>query len=424
MQSTLQESNDTAVWHQLAPLLDEAMSRLNQRDRDAVMLRFFKDQSVRDIAAALQINEAAAQRRLLRAVEKLRSFFIKRGIAVPAGVLTATISANSVQAAPVALAKSVTTVAVVKGAAASASTLTLIKGALKLMAWTKAKTVIVAGVIALLAAGTTTVVVKKVFQPFDPWTNADSLSREFSEAIRKQMADDKDSEAGINGNSKAVAERFKKRQDEINNIFKRYSQKAPAGVFIRPTHFPEGRAGSTRHGDDLMVEIQQPFTRLFSIAYEETDRYEITQARMILSKNFPVGNFDFLVNVPDHGLEHFQDQIKKQFGLVAHVEMRETNILVLKVRNPAAPGLQPNAQTSIIGPGFFGSEELAGDLEQEFFNQPVVDETHLTGSEHVFLVPFKPVDLDALKQTLLDEYGLELVPERRSIKMLVVEKAQ
>jgi hypothetical protein len=106
------------------------------------MLRFFKDQSVRDVATTMQMSEAT-QRRLLRAVEKLRSFFIKRGITVAAGVLTATISANSIQAAPVALAKSVTAVAIVKGVTASGSTLTLIKGAVKIMAWSKVKTAIV-----------------------------------------------------------------------------------------------------------------------------------------------------------------------------------------------------------------------------------------------------------------------------------------
>ena len=73
-------------------------------------------------------------------------------------IIAGAISANSVQAAPVALAKSVTAVALAKGAAASGSTLTLIKGALKIMAWTKAKTAIVAGVAVILATGTTTTI--------------------------------------------------------------------------------------------------------------------------------------------------------------------------------------------------------------------------------------------------------------------------
>ena len=75
--------------------------------------------------------------------------------------IAGTISANSVQAAPVALAKTVTAVAIAKGAAASASTLTLIKGALKIMAWTKAKTAVVISLTTVLAVSTATVAVKK-----------------------------------------------------------------------------------------------------------------------------------------------------------------------------------------------------------------------------------------------------------------------
>jgi hypothetical protein len=52
-----------------------------------------------------------------RAVEKLRGFFTKRGVALPTAALTAAISSNSVQAAPVELAKTATAVALAKGAA-------------------------------------------------------------------------------------------------------------------------------------------------------------------------------------------------------------------------------------------------------------------------------------------------------------------
>ena len=121
MQSTLQESADASVWHQLAPLLDEAMARLGKKDRDAVVLRFFKDKSVREVAAALKVNEAAAQRRVpARAGKTAAVLHQTRRVIRPAAVLTAAISANSVQAAPVALAKTVTAVAIAKGAAASA----------------------------------------------------------------------------------------------------------------------------------------------------------------------------------------------------------------------------------------------------------------------------------------------------------------
>jgi hypothetical protein len=72
-------------------------------------------------------------------------------------MLAGMISAHAVQAAPAGLAQTVTVVAVAKGVAAGGSTLTLIKGALKIMAWTKMKTAVVAAVI-VVATATTSVV--------------------------------------------------------------------------------------------------------------------------------------------------------------------------------------------------------------------------------------------------------------------------
>jgi RNA polymerase sigma factor (sigma-70 family) len=162
LRSTLEQSTEASVWPQLEPLLDEAISRLGEKDRAAVMLRFFKEQSLREVAAALKVNEAAAQRRVHRAVERLRRFLTKRGMVVPAAVLTAAISAHSVHAAPAAMAASVTTVALAKGAVAGGSTLTIIQGALKLMAWTKMKTVAGLAVATIAGISITTVALKHI----------------------------------------------------------------------------------------------------------------------------------------------------------------------------------------------------------------------------------------------------------------------
>jgi RNA polymerase sigma factor (sigma-70 family) len=165
MQSTLDEIKADAAWQQMAPLLEEAMLQLGQTDRDALVLRFFERRSLNEVGSALGASEDAAKKRVNRAVEKLRGFFTRRGVVLPATVFLAAISANSVQAAPAALATAITAVGVVKGATASGSTLTLIKGALKVMAWSKAKTAIVVGVGILFAVGTTTLAVKQVLRP-------------------------------------------------------------------------------------------------------------------------------------------------------------------------------------------------------------------------------------------------------------------
>ena len=161
MQSELNESSH-AVWAQLEPLLDEAMASLGDTDRAVLALRYFENQTAAEIGRTLKLNEEAAKKRVGRALEKLRKFFTKRGVSSTTAIIAGAISANSVQAAPVTLAKAATAAAITKGAAASTSTLTLIKGALKIMAWTKAKTAIVSGVVVLLAAGTATPIVVHV----------------------------------------------------------------------------------------------------------------------------------------------------------------------------------------------------------------------------------------------------------------------
>ena len=159
MQSTMDKSQEN-IWEQLAPLLDMGMNQLGETDRAVLVLKFFQNKSAREIADELRIKEDAAQKRIARAVEKLRAYFLKRGVSSTPATIAGMISTHSIQAAPAALIKTTTVVALANGAKASTSTLTLTKGALKVMAWTKAKTTIVAAAAGiLLMAGTGTVVV-------------------------------------------------------------------------------------------------------------------------------------------------------------------------------------------------------------------------------------------------------------------------
>ncbi len=162
MQSLLNEP-EPEIWPQIAPLLDAAMERLGEKDRNAIVLRFFENKSLGEVGLALGASEDGAKMRVNRALEKLRKFFTKRGVTLSAAVIAGAVSANSVHAAPAGL--TISAVAAAKGSVATASTLTLVKGALKLMAWAKAKTAIVIGTAAILATGTTVVVVKEIATP-------------------------------------------------------------------------------------------------------------------------------------------------------------------------------------------------------------------------------------------------------------------
>jgi RNA polymerase sigma factor (sigma-70 family) len=100
----LESTQTEALWHQVAPHLDEAIGFLSDKERDALMLRFFEQKSAREMAQALGVSEEAAQRRVSRAVERLRGVLAKRGVAAGASGLVLVLSAKAVQAAPAELA--------------------------------------------------------------------------------------------------------------------------------------------------------------------------------------------------------------------------------------------------------------------------------------------------------------------------------
>jgi len=118
------ESNPT--WELVAPYLDAALGELSEPDRDAVLLRYFENKSLREVGHALGTSDDTAQKRVSRAVERLREFFARRGVTVGASGLVVVISANAVQAAPAGLAVAISTAATT-ATIASAATATATK---------------------------------------------------------------------------------------------------------------------------------------------------------------------------------------------------------------------------------------------------------------------------------------------------------
>ena len=160
--SEMNAMNATADdWSQIEPLLDEAMHALDETDRAAVLLRYFENKSLREVGATIGTSDDTAQKRISRAVERLREFFNKRGVTIGANGLVVVLSANAVQSAPAALAQGVTAMAMTTTAAAGTANLIPLQ-TLKLMASTKLKTIAVAAVLILLAGVVTTVILKTV----------------------------------------------------------------------------------------------------------------------------------------------------------------------------------------------------------------------------------------------------------------------
>lgn len=100
MVSEMRTHGQEVSWQEIEPLLHEALARLGQDDRNAVLLRYFEGKSLKQTGQAMGVSEDAARQRVNRAVEKLRRYFAQHGYAVAAAVLVGLIYDNAVQAAP------------------------------------------------------------------------------------------------------------------------------------------------------------------------------------------------------------------------------------------------------------------------------------------------------------------------------------
>src|SRR5205814_5613993 len=137
---------------------------------DAIVLRFLKRQDLRAVGAALGISEDAAQKRVSRALDKLRGVLSRRGVALTVTALASAMAAEAVTAAPAALAVSVTAASVTAGAG-TGTALTLLKH----MATTKPKT-----------GGLSAIVVASVATPSVIQHQAQARLRDEDESLRQR----------------------------------------------------------------------------------------------------------------------------------------------------------------------------------------------------------------------------------------------
>lgn len=386
MQSLFNEPEpETDAWAQIAPLLDPALAGLSEKDRNAIVLRFFSGQKLSEVGAAMGTSEEAAKKRVNRAVEKLRHFFTQRGVVLPAAALTAAISAHSVQAAPLGLAASAT------GTVTSGSMLALIKATLNKMLWTKLKTSLVTGAAVLMVAGLAMGIVSQV------------RSSRIEDAIR-------------NTNSQSL-------------------EKAPAVLVLRPTRYP-GPTDKSAWSPGKFVVQNTGLGSLFCIAHD----YPWWQ-RVVLPADAPPGTYDLLLPLEGNAKELLRQEIKRQLGLTAQRESRLTDVLVLEVNPVTGARLRPSAggTSATSSPGWQASGvrtltltnqpvALLAQILEGHLGIPVFDRTGLTGNCDVRLDWDAQTNAESeeevIRQAMAAQLGLRLVPGRESANVLVVEKAR
>jgi uncharacterized protein (TIGR03435 family) len=200
----------------------------------------------------------------------------------------------------------------------------------------------------------------------------------------------------------------------------------PPQVVLIPTEYTPPSGGWTTSRPDKAMGIRVPASLVMQLAYSMPTR------RMAWIDPAPAGQFDFIANLPSGGLKTLQDEIKKQWGLVAERQNLPTNVLVLNVQRTNAAGLKPadispGAQTLEQGTLRLPMASLVSILEQSL-RVPVVDQTSLTG---VYEVAFNSLQqqmagadrVEAIKKFITEQMGLGITESNMPIEMLVIRKA-
>jgi len=164
------DDNIEPPWEQIASCLDETLEQLNSSDRDVLVLRFLRGQDFRAVGAALGISEDAAQKRVSRALEKLRAVLTRRGFSLTATALATVLVTEAVTAAPAGLAVTVTVSSLTSATEAGTAL-----GFLKLIAATKLRALVMGAIVA------TSVVVPLAIQ-----YNAQAKLTDQNEALSRQ----------------------------------------------------------------------------------------------------------------------------------------------------------------------------------------------------------------------------------------------
>jgi len=126
-EADLPAASTAADWARVRPALDGAILALGREDRHAIILRYFQNRAVADVARSLRVTEAAAYKRLERAVDRLRTALAQRGVTSSASALSLLIAEQAHAGAPVGMASAVAGKALSAASTAGASAVGLLQ---------------------------------------------------------------------------------------------------------------------------------------------------------------------------------------------------------------------------------------------------------------------------------------------------------
>ncbi|MBC7981093.1 MAG: TIGR03435 family protein [Armatimonadetes bacterium] len=218
----------------------------------------------------------------------------------------------------------------------------------------------------------------------------------------------------------------------------------PPLLILRPTRFDrEGLGRDVTHvmGQLRMRLKNQLLEHLLADAcdFKVDGNYWPRPARMVLPPNLPKERYDLLLTVPD-GLGALQKEIRKQFHLTVRREVREVDALVIKDKTPEtsadsekhAPTTGSISSTQTTGQPPLWRQLSLWDIAQNIEGQQGKPVLVQTASTNRFDLSIQPVmkdgklayDEEVLRRAFHDQLGLDIVPSREKVEMLVVEESK
>jgi RNA polymerase sigma factor (sigma-70 family) len=143
MKEQIASANEDVNWEPIRLVLDAVMLELGEADREALLLRFFERRSLAEVGSKLGLSENAARMRIERALDRLRERLARRGVTSTAAALGLVLTVQTVTAAPLGLAASITAGTLAAAAAAGGGGGTVFN----LLFMSKAKTLLIGAVI-------------------------------------------------------------------------------------------------------------------------------------------------------------------------------------------------------------------------------------------------------------------------------------
>ncbi len=136
-------------WRQISPMIDDALAELSEKERDAVILRFFHGESYAVIGDRIAVDQDTVRTRVQRALEKLKGKLQRRGIRSTPEALALCLAAHGATAAPPGIGLAIAEAAMVASHAAAAGS---VAGAAAL-SFMSTKTFVVTAAVIAVASG-------------------------------------------------------------------------------------------------------------------------------------------------------------------------------------------------------------------------------------------------------------------------------